>query len=632
MSVFAGVVAIGQVQPRPGATVSMLENMHAPGHNKLKRYHDIEIDVSLRHRAGESGFYSNERVTIVSDSRLDATEHLCALLRLPILEADQGSLLAAAYAKWGEAMVDHIDGEFAFAIWDKQQRSLLCARDRCGRIPFAYLVRPSGVIFATDFLPIAVCQSNALALNEPWIIDYITGATSDQESTPFKDVKRLPPGCLLHWRKDEHKVRKYWSISEIGPTFDYVDVSDISTALEQSIAKRTRDENVFAMLSGGLDSSSIAVLTRDICRKRNDKMLPTVSLVFDDPSNETERPYIESVLQQGGFDPYFVNVKVFDPIAEIQHLTRVQGAPTSGFGAPIFDQAIAKAEELGFSSALDGHGGDEIASSFGEMRFFELAQDGKWGALARELVLASRHSQLNVISNFSGLLGSRGTGFAAKLARRLHSRVGGTTRTLSEQKLLNSDWERHAAIEHGRASTGGSGASRHRTERSFQESVLADPLQSQALEFVWRQFRCRGMRLELPFWDLRVIEYCLRAPSQQKLKNGVPRSLIREMMKGRLPSMVANRTSKFDFSDWFVRSVQLSADSIQQYASLQNHPVFDYVDHVAFETATNDLRHQDGVISAQSSRKIWTVLNLLLWMDMVEALQAKQKEPLEIPC
>lgn len=633
MSVIAGVVSFGDVQPRPNVSKSILSQIDAPGEDRPQHYNDRYIDLAAQHRASKEAIYSGEQYVVVVDCPARVINHLCERVSIPHQQRDNaGRVVSIAYEKCGEAIVHEIQGEFVFAIWDKKKRALFCARDRFGRAPLTYATTPNGIVFASDFLPIANCLPTRPKINEAWILQYIKGAVADEVGTPFLGINRLPPASILKWSGGQLETRKYWTFDEVGPTSEGLQASEILEALESSVEECVADSNSFTMLSGGLDSSSVAVLTRDQFLKSEKPPLNTVSLTTETVSDLTERPFIEAVLAQGGFKPHFVDVALYDPFSEVERLLKVQGAPSLARGAPVFDQAIARAQELGFSTALDGHGGDEIISSFGEMRLYELANEGKWGTLLSELRRTSKHSNLQVLSNYLGMHGSRGRGFTARFARKMHSLLSAPKPVQPERTLLHDDFHLDPAIKQSRVILNGSNPSRFRSERDYHQHILSAPLQSQALEFIHRQFRSRGLRLELPFWDMNVVDLCLRVPSHQKLKNGVPRSLIRSVMADRLPEEVSKRTSKFDFSDLFLNSIISGEDRLRAIAAEANHKVFDFIDRDEFAGLIDDLSDPRRDVQLPASSSVWTVLNLYLWFEMISSVQLQHKEPIEIPC
>ncbi|MEL7110633.1 MAG: asparagine synthase-related protein [Pseudomonadota bacterium] len=632
MTIFAGVVTMGNVRPNPGAAREMLSYVVAPLHDRVEQFGDEQIDFAAQLKQTVSDFYVDEKICVASCNRIDDLEGLRERVSLPADEQNTAKILAFAYRKWGEDLVRKITGEFAFAIWNRTDRSLFCGRDRFGQIPFAYMVTPNGIVFGSDFISVAMATAGPPEINDAWIISRVCGTVLDQDATAFKEVKKLPPASTLHWCEGRVCLRKYWSFAEIEPTGEDIDISELLEALEDAIHRRTAGTQSVAFLSGGLDSSSIAILARDLNQKSSAAPLPSVSLVLDAFPEESERPYIESVLGQGGFEAHLVNLREYDVVSELARYTRIQGAPTRAGAAPIYDQALSKVEQLGFSSVLDGHGGDEVISSFGIMRIFELGNNGEWLTAMREMASLSRHSDLEFLDNYVALLASKGQGLMAKIARRVFTFMRATSDVEPSPSLLRTEWQSHPTVSRAESAIRMLKPSNQKSEREYQERILSDPLQAHNFELQHRICRSRGIRPQIPYWDHKVIDYCLRAPSNQKLKNGVPRSLIRSVMGDRLPSLVANRTTKFDSTEAIVRSFQAKYDQVRQISNQYNHRVYDYLEPNVFQSAVMDLHSDDPLTRQDAANTTWMVLSLFMWFDLLDSYQTQKKDPLVLTC
>ena len=200
MSVFAGFVAKDNYRPKPEVTRQMLSQYVAPRLTDTDQYSDHSIDLGVRYSPELHGLFSNERLVIAADCRLDPDQGLYQELSSFNEPLKPEKFLAAAYSKWGDDLARHISGEFAYAIWDKLDRKLTCARDRFGQKPLSYILRPEGLYIASDFLPLASALGHILSINDSWVIEYLNGVAADQNSTPFNGVNRLPPGCVLKWQ------------------------------------------------------------------------------------------------------------------------------------------------------------------------------------------------------------------------------------------------------------------------------------------------------------------------------------------------------------------------------------------------------------------------------------------------
>ena len=631
MSIFAGVITNGKHRVPAGKAESMLSHIAAPRHKILENYNDESANIAVRTRKAGTDFYSGHGLLVVSDCRFNGAEQLCRELELQESEFNNAHLLALAYRKWGEELVSKLSGEFAFAIWNKKENALFCGRDKFGRVPIAYLITSTGIEFASDFQSVAADQSSPLPVNEEWIIEYSMGVVVDKASTPFVGLMRLPPGCVLKWHRSKLEINQYWSFQEIERSTEDASIAGVLSAVEDSIEDRILGPDLVTLLSGGLDSSSISILARDEYQLQFGEPIHAVSLDTGKHSENSDKPFIDLVIDQGGFIPHVEPIKEYCAVSEIQRLVSIEGAPVISSGGGVFDQALNRIQRLGFFRVLDGHGGDEVISSFGVMRLFELARARKWISLLVELVRVSKNSDLPVLKNFAGLYSTRGSGIGAAVFRRVYSLLNTPIKATNETSMLRRDLETHPAFARSVATVKDTNPSLYKTERDYQESVLNAPLQSQAHETLYRQYRSHGLRPEFPFWDERVVEQCLKTPSQEKLKKGVPRSLIRSVMGSRLPQPVSTRITKFDFSGYLVRSLQANVAELQLIAQNRTHSVFDFIDNDAFAMAIENLQSDQHQKNIDAAKRLWPALNIFCWLNLITSYSANQNN-LEPPC
>ena len=175
-----------------------------------------------------------------------------------------GRLLLDAYRTWGEDCVDHLLGDFAFAIWDERRHQLFLARDHFGAKPLTYHSSDDLFAFASDSRSVVGLEDVPKTVNRDRVFDFLVGETEwfDTTSTFFDQVSRLPPAHTLTVRATDRRLRRYWHLPE-PETLDSDRDAEYEEAtrevLDQAVACRLRGcADVGVMLSGGIDSASIA--------------------------------------------------------------------------------------------------------------------------------------------------------------------------------------------------------------------------------------------------------------------------------------------------------------------------------------------------------------------------------------
>lgn len=171
-------------------------------------------------------------------------------------------VLLALYATEGAAMLDRLNGMFAFAIWDRQLRELFIARDRLGIKPLYYAERDGALYFASEekalFRAGVPAEFDPATWEELLCFRYVAG-----ERTPFKGVRRLLPGHTLTWKDGRIRTDRWWKFDERVQELREIPEPDperwFRETFDDSIRlRRISDVPVGVLLSGGLDSSSVA--------------------------------------------------------------------------------------------------------------------------------------------------------------------------------------------------------------------------------------------------------------------------------------------------------------------------------------------------------------------------------------
>ena len=176
-----------------------------------------------------------------------------------------------AYAVWGEACVQELRGDFAFAIWDASKRALFCARDHFGIKPFYYADLGDIFVFGNTLDCVRLNTLVSDELNDAAVGDFLLfGLNYDQGTTTFRDVRRLPSAHTLSVSAQALRAERYWFPPVDGRIRyrrpdEYVE--HFRTLLNASCRRGSAFPHEAALafvLSGGLDSSSIAATARDL--------------------------------------------------------------------------------------------------------------------------------------------------------------------------------------------------------------------------------------------------------------------------------------------------------------------------------------------------------------------------------
>ena len=211
---------------------------------------------------------------ITADARIDARSELGSeleeagrKLRRPVPDSE---LLLHAYAAWGPDCVQHLRGDFAFAVWDAREKTLFCARDHFGVKPFYYADLGELFLFSNTLNCVRLHPDVGDDLNESALGDFLLfGLNCDIATTTFRDVRRLPPAHSLTISPEGLRIARYWSAPTDGRIRyrhgdDYIEHFQILLQAAVSDRLRSDQDRAGILLSGGLDSSAIASNARGL--------------------------------------------------------------------------------------------------------------------------------------------------------------------------------------------------------------------------------------------------------------------------------------------------------------------------------------------------------------------------------
>ena len=521
---------------------------------------------------------------LVADARVDNRTDLAEALQARLLDlgllsetrpVTDADLLLAAYAEWGTEAPTRIVGDFAFAVWDQERSSLFVARDPMGVRPLYVHDTPERVTIATEphaLFAGGVPRQVELAMLRTLVRD---GDTMTADETPYAGVRLLPNAHAADIGLGQTREWRHHTLTPAAPPQgDRAVVAEFLRLFQDAVAARTRlGHGVGVQLSGGLDSSFVACVARDLLAARGHGPLPAFTLLFDETPETDEREYANVVLDSGGFEAVAVPADDLSPLGNLDEFyTLLSDGPATGTQHLVWAMYKA-AGAAGLRVMLDGIDGD-ITVEHGEDRLYELARAGDWTEFFREAVLLQQAFGADPRTRFVDSVESDFAGGP----RRLFSIFG--LRALDDSASLDPPWEfarlLARAVRDGRAKPGvvlrrvwrrlmapAVVARRLRPEtlvprpslRERQLGKLTDPGLSRSMALMSHAAAAFGLEVSHPFFDVRLIEFCLGLPSEYSLRDGVTRRVLRLAMAGVVPREVVDRATKNTMTPAFHRAL-----------------------------------------------------------------------------
>lgn len=228
----------------------------------------------------------NNEYTIVYNGELYNTEELRATLISCGYTFDSYSdteVLLTSYIHWGEECVSHLNGIFAFAIWEKLENKLFLARDPVGVKPLFYTISDNSLIFGSEIKVLLAHPSVKAEIDQDGLLELFSlGPATNLGSGVFKNIKEIPPAYCATFDKNNFYIREYWKVS-IEHNKESLDDATLhlKDLLIDSIKRQlVGDVPLCTFLSGGLDSSAISAIASSSFKEKG-KVLTTYSIDFD---------------------------------------------------------------------------------------------------------------------------------------------------------------------------------------------------------------------------------------------------------------------------------------------------------------------------------------------------------------
>ena len=501
---------------------------------------------------------TDEGPVITADARIDNRDELINELNLKNRISDS-EIILRSYEKWGEQCAEKLIGDFVFAIWDKQKKSLFCARDHIGVKSLYYHLSEKTLAFATEIKALLCLSEVPRQLNETRVADFLIARFEDRTSTFYKGIVRLPAAHTLTVTNNGSQLKKYWSL-DLSRNLKLRSDDEYAEAFSEvfTTAVRCRIRSAYPVgstLSGGLDSSSVACAARDLLKKQGTR-LHTFSAIFPSLSEKDlrkidERQYIDAVISQGGFDPYFLRGDLLSPLYDFDkvlwHGDEVNWGPNLYIHWGLYNAA----KERNVRILLDGLDGDTTVSH-GIAFLTELAWTGRWLKLFSEAKALSKVRNSYTTRKIMWEYGFEP--LIPKRARRFWQRImGHKKQNAGDDPILNHGFARQIKLAEGiRDLTSPPPDSAYTAKRShFQGLTFA--LHPYTLELADKAAGAFGLEARYPFYDRRLMEFCLALPAEQKLRDGWTRAVLRRAMIGILPPEVRLRRDKANLSPNFTR-------------------------------------------------------------------------------
>lgn len=531
-------------------------------------------------------------------------------------------VLLAGIEAWGvEAMLRRCNGMFAFALWDRRDRTLVLARDRIGEKPLYFGRVGPHFAFASELNALTRVDGWAPRIHGEAISDYLATGYIRGSQSAVEGIFRLPPGSLLtigiddllrfrSWDDFATRLTRYWSIQDVAcaaATLPSASEQDLTESLHDLLDEATSlrmvaDVPVGAFLSGGIDSSLVTALMQKNARHP----VHTFSIGFNE-SSHNEAHHALAVARHLGTTHTELYVDASDALDLVPNLASTFGEPFADF-SQIPTMLVSKLARKDVTVALSGDGADELFGGYG--RYFSIL--GLWRALG---VIPSpmRKAAAGILSTAAGMskpFASRENAISNRL-RRLADRVAAND---IDAMRLAFIWGFGARDIQRTLPT-------QLLEHCLPPAAVGSPLRrllfGDQLDYLPDDILCKvdrasmaySLETRIPMLDHRVVELSWRFPDRSMVDGSLGKLPLRKLLSRYVPSALFERPKQGfapPLSHWLRGPLREWAESLLSPSALSELPMLD-----AAATRKLWIEHREGRVDAE--RVLWNILMLSDW-------------------
>lgn len=514
------------------------------------------------------------------------------------------------YQAYGRDCVEHLRGMFAFAVWDKAKKELFIARDRFGVKPLYYVHAADGSLyFASEIKALLEAGAISPEVNFNALPDQLANHGTSGDETLFRGVKRLLPGHTMTWKDGKLSIREYWDLEfepKHEPRSDTEYIEEWRGLFEESVRLRLMADVPLGMfLSGGIDSSAIAaMMSHDV-----DEPIKTFSVGFSErEANELE--YARLVARTFNTDHHEITVTPDEFFNALPNLVWHEDEPI-GFVASVPLYFVSNLAQQHVKVVLTGEGSDEMMAGYG--RYAKALMLLEYGEKYETFTPSFIRDAVR------GGVATLPPGVGRKLGRTFLSREADIENLFFDNfavfpKAMQKDLFNRETRERFENADPFAGQNKW-LDKTDAEDVLDKLLYADTKtylhELLMKQDQmsmAASIESRVPFLDHKLAEFTARMPREMKLRGSTTKWILREAMKGVLPTEILERP-KMGFpvpvGRWFRSEYRHIIDDYVLGPRATARGIFD-------EESVRGLvaRHNAG---EDHDERLWALVNFEIW-------------------
>ena len=503
------------------------------------------------------------------------------------------------YTEYGKDCVLHLNGMFAFAIWDKNTQQVFLARDRMGVKPFYYAETDDAVIFSSEIKSLLAFPGFNAECNESAVYEYFLFRAVTGEKTLFKDVKSILPGYIMTISGNEIRLNSYWNLRNkaVDTIITPAEAKErLSELLDDAVRIRLMsDVPLGTFCSGGVDSSLVTALAA----KAMGQPVNTFSVGFHEAEFD-ETYYARMVSKKYNTNHHELKLDSDEFSRLLPELIWLNDEPLN-FSNSVHIYAISKLAKESVTVVLTGEGADELFLGYPRYQIPRIAENIKrlsW--IAKPLLnMASKIKNDHRLEKLSYYLNND-----IDDIMRLNS---ATSRNESVNRVLNQSLSRDLGYRNSVLSnTSDMDHLLSRMSLQDQQTYLVSILNRQDKMSMGASVEAR-----VPFLDYRIAEFANSLPAKTRMKGFNTKMLVKQIAEDYLPKeVIYRRKSGFGvpLADWLRNPKGLGGLAER---AIESGNYGQYLDKNNLKQTFQE--HKSG--SYDHSEILWSAVNFLLWKE-----------------
>ena len=432
---------------------------------------------------------------------------------------------------------------FAFAIWDRNAKTLLLARDRVGIKPLYYHLTETALVFASEIKAILADPSIDRQMDPELIDRFLTFLYMPGEETLLKGIRKLAPGHYLLVKDGQAKIRQYWDL-DFAESFQEKSVkqteADLLGLLSETVnLHMIADVPVGVLLSGGVDSTGVLSLAVD----ETDKKISSFTVGFSGEGVADERPYARLAAERFGTQHYEMTITAADFATFMpKYVWHMEEPVCEPPAIALF--YVSQLARKHVTVLLSGEGGDEAFAGYSNYRNLvwleRLKRGGSLfnGAIAGGMSLANSLFHLSRIAKYAPLMSDRFPDYYYSRTSNPHRTTGNGLGSVYSPDFLGAV-DRERSLEPMRTLQ-----AHVRGQGTLPSMLYIDTktwLPDDLLIKADKMTMANSIELRVPLLDHRVLEFAAALPSRLKLNGHKTKYILKKALSKRIPSEIRNR-------------------------------------------------------------------------------------------